>query len=84
MFSFLRLYDDNTTITRAERLFVQKERKGNMSSTDELREVEVEIKGNEHEAQHGHQMSMGDRDPTSMNDHVKVRRKAAIIICFCI
>lgn len=78
------LYGDNTTITRAERLFVQKERKGKMSSTDELREVEVEIKGNEHEAQHGHQMSMGDRDPTSMNDHVKVRRKAAIIICFCI
>ena len=47
-----------------------------MSSTDELREVEVEIKGNEHEAQHGHQMSMGDRDPTSMNDHVKVRKKS--------
>lgn len=46
-----------------------------MSSTDELREVEVQIKGNEYEAQHGHQMSMGDRDPTSMNDHVKVRRK---------
>lgn len=53
-------------------------RYGEMSATDELREVEVEIKGNEHEAQHGHQMSMGDRDPTSMNDHVKVRRKAAI------
>ena len=50
-----------------------------MSSTDELREVEVEIKGNEREAQHGHQISMGDRDPTSMNDHVKVTgRKAAI------
>jgi len=55
-----------------------------MSSTDELREVQVEIKGNEHEAQHGHQMSMGDRDPTSMNDHVKVRRKAARAIYLCI
>lgn len=51
-----------------------------MSSTDELREVEVQIKGNEFEAQHGHQMSMGDRDPTSMNDHVKVRRKAGMLM----
>jgi len=59
-------------------------RYGEMSSTDELREVEVEIKGNEHEAQHGHQMSMGDRDPTSMNDHVKVRRKAVIVMYLCI
>lgn len=46
-----------------------------MSSTDELREVQVEIKGTEHEAQHGHHMSISDRDPTAMNDHVKVRRK---------
>lgn len=43
-----------------------------MSSTDELREAQVEIRGTEHEAQHGHQISMGDRDPTAMNDHVKV------------
>ena len=55
-----------------------------MSSTDELREVEVQIKGNEYEAQHGHQMSMGDRDPTSMNDHVKVRRKTAMLMYICI
>lgn len=43
-------------------------------SRDELHEVEVQIKGNENEAQHGHQISMRDRDPTSMNDHVKVNK----------
>lgn len=45
-----------------------------MSSTDELREVQVEIRGTEHAAQRGHQMNIEDRDPAAMNDHVKVRR----------
>ena len=45
-------------------------------SRDELREVDVQIKGNESEAQHGHQISIKDRDPTAMNDHVKVRETA--------
>ena len=35
--------------------------------------VEVQIKGNEKEAQHGHQISMKDRDPTAINGHVKVQ-----------
>ena len=43
-------------------------------SRDELREVEVQVRGNENEAQHGHQISMKDRDPTAMNDHVKVNK----------
>lgn len=43
-----------------------------MSSTDELREVQVEIRGTEHAAQHEHQMNIEDRDPAAMNDHVKV------------
>ena len=42
-------------------------------SRDELREVEVQVRGNENEAQHG-QISMKDRDPTAMNDHVKVNK----------
>lgn len=43
-------------------------------SRDELREVEVQVRGNENQAQHGHQISMKDRDPTAMNDHVKVNK----------
>ena len=42
-------------------------------SRDEFREVDVQIRGNETEAQQGHQISMKDRDPTAMNDHVKVK-----------
>ncbi len=30
----------------------------------------LKSKATEHEAQHGHHMSMSDRDPTAMNDHV--------------
>lgn len=41
-------------------------------SSHELREVQVEIRGTEHAAQHGHQMNIEDRDPAAMNDHVKV------------
>ena len=51
-----------------------------MSSTDELREVQVEIRGTEHAARHGHQMNIEDRDPAAMNDHVKVRRDLPVAI----
>ena len=75
------MHHNTTIVSRVEKSFAQRrKRNGEMSSTDELREVEVQIKGSEYEAQHGHQMSMGDRDPTSMNDHVKVRRKAAAMV----
>lgn len=50
-------------------------------SRDELHEVDVQIRGNETEAQQGHQISMKDRDPTAMNDHVKVKM---YIICYYI
>lgn len=50
-------------------------------SRDELHEVDVQIRGNETEAQQGHQISMKDRDPTAMNDHVKVKM---FIICYYI
>lgn len=39
---------------------------------DELRDVEVQIRGDDMEAKDGHQISLSDRDPTAMNDHVKV------------
>jgi hypothetical protein len=35
-------------------------------------DVSVEIKGSEKDMQHGHQLNLGDRDPTNMNDHVRV------------
>ncbi|KAK3701728.1 hypothetical protein QZH41_018890, partial [Actinostola sp. cb2023] len=35
-------------------------------------DVSVEIRGSEKEMQHGHQLNLGDRDPTQMNDHVRV------------
>lgn len=44
-------------------------------SGDELRDVEVQIRGDEMEAKNGHQISLRDRDPTAMNDHVKVNEK---------
>lgn len=46
--------------------------KPRIMSRDELHEVEVQVRGNENQAQRGHQISMKDRDPTAMNDHVKV------------
>lgn len=66
-----------TPITREVKGFLcGRERNEKMASTDELHEVQVDIKGNENEAQHGHQMSMRDRDPAAMNDHVKVTNKS--------
>lgn len=44
-------------------------------SADELRDVELQIHGNEMEAKNGHQISLSDRDSTAMNDHVKVKNK---------
>lgn len=44
-------------------------------SGDELRDVEVQIRGDEMEAKNGYQISISDRDPTAMNDHVKVNEK---------
>ncbi|XP_029191350.1 caveolin-3-like [Acropora millepora] len=41
-------------------------------SGDELRDVEVQIRGDDMEAKNGQQISLSDRDPTAMNDHVKV------------
>jgi len=36
-------------------------------------DVSVEIRGSEKQLNHGHQLNLGDRDPTQMNDHVRVR-----------
>lgn len=45
---------------------------------DELRDVEVQIRGVDMEAKDGHQISLSDRDPTAMNDHVKVKKNKLI------